>query len=260
MPTTTPFDPAAFQAALTTTAIGRFLLYRERTETTMILARREADEGAPHGTIVLAEEQTAGRGRKGRSFHSPAAENLYFTLLLRLPLESHRRLPLSLPLAVAKAVAADGVDARIKWPNDVWAGDRKLCGMLIDAEMTGREALAMAGIGINVNGDPTLIPELAGIATSVARELRHSVPRELLLARVCNELEQTIALAPGALAAAYRKMSLVLGRTVLVSPVAAEPFAAVASDIDETGALVVTLPDGERRVLNAAEVSLRPAG
>jgi len=260
MTTTTPFDPAAFQDALDTTAIGRFLLYRERTETTMTVARREADEGAPHGTIVLAEEQTAGRGRKGRSFHSPAAENLYFTLVLRLPIESHRRLPLSLPLAVAKAVAAEGVGARIKWPNDVWAGERKLCGMLIDAELTGGEAVAMAGIGINVNGDPTLNPELAAIATSLARELGHTVSRERLLARVCNELEQTIALAPGDLASAYRAMSLVLGRTVLASPVSGEPFEAVATDIDETGALVVTLASGERRVLNAAEVSLRPAG
>lgn len=259
MPTTTPFDPATFQDALTTTAIGRFLLYRERTETTMLLARREADEGAPHGTVVLAEEQTAGRGRKGRSFHSPAAENLYFTLVLRLTLEEHRGLPLSLPLAVADAVAAEGIDARIKWPNDVWVGERKLCGMLVDAEITGGEALAMPGIGINVNGDPTLIPELANIATSVARELGHPVSRERLLARVCNELEQAIALAPGDLADAYRKTSLVLGRTVVASPVAAAPFEAVATDIDDTGALVVTLTGGERRVLNAAEVSLRPA-
>ncbi|MCZ2111889.1 MAG: biotin--[acetyl-CoA-carboxylase] ligase [Dehalococcoidia bacterium] len=255
----TLFDPAKFQSALSTSAIGRFLIYRERTETTMILARREAEEGAPHGAIVLAEEQTAGRGRKGRSFHSPAEENLYFTLILRLPLDSHRRLPLSLPLAVASAVAAEGVDARIKWPNDVWVGERKLCGMLIDAEMTGSEALAMPGIGINVNGDPTVIPGLASIATSISRELGRAISRELLLARICNEVERTSSLSPADLAAAYREMSLVLGRTVIVTPIASDPFEAIATDIDETGALIVTLPNGESRVLNAAEVTLRPA-
>ena len=73
----------AFQDALTTRCIGRFLVYRPTVDTTMVLARREGEEGAPHGTLVLAEEQTAGRGRRGRGFHSPAGENLYFTLVLR---------------------------------------------------------------------------------------------------------------------------------------------------------------------------------
>src|SRR5207244_793702 len=119
-PTMSAFDPAAFQAALNTRTIGRFLLYRPSIDTTMRLARREADEGAPDGTLVLAEEQTAGRGRRGRGFFSPPGENLYFTLLLRRPAPVHGALPVAVPVAVCEAVRAEGLDARIKWPNDIW--------------------------------------------------------------------------------------------------------------------------------------------
>ena len=100
------FDAAAFQRALQTRAVGRWMVYRDECESTMPLARREADEGAPHGTIVLAEAQTAGRGRRGRSFHSPAGENLYFTLVLRLSPAQQRTLP------VALVQTADSPDRR----------------------------------------------------------------------------------------------------------------------------------------------------
>jgi len=253
------FDPAAFQSALATARVGRFLIYREQIETTMVLARREAHEGASHGTLVLAEEQTAGRGRKGRGFHSPPAENLYFTLVLRLPLDLHRRLPVLAPVAVCAAVAAEGVEARIKWPNDIWVGDRKLCGMLIDAEMTADGALAMPGIGINVNGDPTRNPELAAIATSLARELGHAVAREQLLARVCNELEAAMETPPENLISRYRSMSMILGRRVTVQPTAGEHYEAIAEEVADDGSLWVVRDDGTSQQLSAAEVSLRPA-
>ena len=186
----TSFNPATFQNALVTASIGRFLLYRQVLDSTMVLAAREAREGAPHGTIVFAEEQTAGRGRRGRSFYSPAGQNLYFTLVLRCPVEVHRRLPLIVPLAVCTAVQAEAPAARIKWPNDIWIGDRKVAGMLIDAELSATGAVALPGIGINVNADPTVVPELRDIATCLARELGRPVQREALLARICNELER----------------------------------------------------------------------
>lgn len=251
------FDAAAFQRALTTSAIGRWMVYREECESTMPLARREADEGAPHGTIVLAEAQTAGRGRRGRTFHSPAGENLYFTLVLRLSPGQHRTLPVALPLAVAEAVAAEGIDARIKWPNDIWVGERKLCGMLIDAEAGPGGLLAFPGIGINVNGDPALIPELAAIATSARRELGRPVAREPLLARLCDALETNLDRTFDELVPRYRALSLVLGREVVVSPAAGEPFAARAEDITADGALLVR-HDGRHETVAAADVSVRP--
>lgn len=255
------FDAARFQRDLGTSAIGRFLVYRAETETTMVLARREADEGAPHGTLVLTEAQTAGRGRRGRSFHSPAGENLYFTMVLRLPEGQHRRLPLVVPLAVARACAGEGVDARIKWPNDIWIGERKVCGMLIDAEVTGAGVVAFPGVGINVNGDPTVIPELREIATSLARELRRPVVREGLLARICNELEWLLGADEHSLAASYRGMSMILGREIVVQPGGGErAYEGDAEEIEPDGSLRVRLADGTVRVVTAADVTVRPSG
>lgn len=254
------FSASDFQTALNTRAIGRFLVYRPQTDTTMILARREADEGGPHGTIALAEEQTAGRGRRGRSFFSPPGENLYFTMVLRLPLDVHRRLPVAVPLAVADACAREGVDARIKWPNDIWVGERKLSGMLIDAELTSDGAIAFPGIGVNVNGDPTLNPELRDLATSLRRELGRTVQRELLLARICNGLEAALALPEHELLTAYRALSMILGRRVTVSPIQGPAFEAVAEAIHEDGSLEVRSGDGAIEVVTAADVSLRPLG
>jgi BirA family biotin operon repressor/biotin-[acetyl-CoA-carboxylase] ligase len=253
------FSAPAFHEALTTRAIGRSFLYRTSTPTTMVLARREAEEGAPHGTLVLAEEQTAGRGRRGRSFYSPPGENLYFTLVLRQGMEAHRRLPVAVPLAVCAACAAEGVEARIKWPNDIWVGERKLSGILIDAEVGGAEAIAFPGIGVNVNGDPTLNPELRDIATSLRRELGRPVERERLLARICNELELALGMPEPELIARYRAVSIVLGRRVAVAPAGKTLFEAVAEAIAEDGSLVVRHDDGTAETVRAADVTVRPA-
>ena len=252
------FDLSDFEAALRTTHLGRNLVYRQRIDTTMELARSEATDGAPHGTVVLAEEQTAGRGRRGRSFHSPAGENLYFTLILRLDAATHRSLPVSVPLAVCRALRAEGVDARIKWPNDVWVGERKLSGMLIDTETSGGGLVAYPGIGINVNGDPTLSPTLRDIATSLRRETGRTHDRETLLARICNGLEEALARPPAELMPLYRELSLILGRAVIVHPAVGEPFEARAADLAADGSLVVEHPGGRRETIAAADVSVRP--
>ena len=223
----------------------------------MPIAAEEARKGASHGTLVLAEEQTAGRGRRGRGFHSPAGENLYFTLILRLDQDRLRRLPLAVPLGVCQAVAALGVDAEIKWPNDIWVGGRKLSGMLIDVDGD----VAYPGIGINVNGDPTRTPDLRDIATSIARELSHSVDRESLLAGICSELERAIGLSSEMLHSEYASRSMVLGRTVEVSPSGSgDPFEGTAAAIELDGTLVVRTAAGATVNVTAADVSVRPMG
>lgn len=258
METTTAFDLKAFDAALTTREIGRHVICEASIPSTMDLAREVANEDAPHGTLVFAEEQTAGRGRRGRSFYSPAGQNLYFTLVLRLPLATHRRLPIVLPLAVARAIRAQGVDAAIKWPNDIWVGGRKLCGMLIDGELTYDGGLGFPGIGINVNGDPTENPDLAEVATSLAREVGHPVERETLLAAICNELERLLHATLPELIAEYRELSCILGREVTVSPLGAESFRATALSISDDGELMVRRSNGLVVAINAADVSIRP--
>lgn len=254
------FSAAAFSALLTTRQVGRDFRYHEQVGSTMDLARQAVGEGAPHGTLIFAEEQTAGRGRRGRSFYSPARLNLYFTLVLRCPMEVHRRLPVVVPVAVCEAIEAEGVNAVIKWPNDIWIGERKVCGMLIDAEIASGGAVAMPGIGVNVNGDPTLEPELAQIATSVARERGDGVNREALLARICGNLEQTLEAPFEEVLARYRALSCVLDRPVVIKPVAGEQFEATAISINDDGGLWVMRADRARELVTAADVSLRPSG
>jgi BirA family biotin operon repressor/biotin-[acetyl-CoA-carboxylase] ligase len=251
-------DAEEFRANLTTAQIGRNLLYHESVASTMDIARDQASAGAPHGTLVFAEEQTAGRGRRGRSFYSPARENLYFTLVLRLPLAVHRRLPVILPLAVARAIRDEGADAKIKWPNDIWIAEHKVCGMLIDGELTYDGGIGLPGIGVNVNGDPTDNPELTEIATSIAKELGRHVSRERVLANICNELEGLFGASMPKMIAEYRDLSVVLGRPVTVMPAGKEPFEAAALSISDDGELMVRRSNGLVEAVNAADVSVRP--
>lgn len=257
MPEFSTFDSERFAISLHTASLGRDFRYVRETPSTMDLARTAAGEGALHGALILAESQTAGRGRRGRGFFSPPGGSLYFTLILRPSREEYARLPLAVPLAVCRACAREGVDARIKWPNDIWVGERKLSGMLIDGE-TGSDGLtAYAGIGINVNADPTADPALRDTATSLSRELGREVSRELLLAAVCDELEVTLSASEAALVAAYREVSLVLGRRITVDDTGSA-YAARAVEIAPDGALIVEREGGERLSVLAADVSVRP--
>ncbi|WBL36047.1 biotin--[acetyl-CoA-carboxylase] ligase [Tepidiforma flava] len=253
-------DLARFQSLLHTRTVGRALVYRPVVGSTMDLARREAAEGAIHGTAVFTEEQTAGRGRRGRSFFSPAGANIYVTFVLRCSLDIHRTLPVRVPVAAAAAIRSIVPTAAIKWPNDVWVGDLKACGMLIDAELGEAGPVAFPGIGINVNFDPASAqPELRGIATSLAAAAGRPIDREALFARLCNELERALDAPLGEVMARYREWSMILGRDVTVSPVGGEPFGARAVDLDETGGLVVERPGGGRETVTAADVTVRPA-
>lgn len=255
----TAFEPDRFHRALATTAIGRNFTYRPETSSTMDDARAAAAAGCPHGTLVLAEYQTSARGRRGRSFYAPDAENLYFTVVLFPEAAALRAMPLAVPLAVCEALCALGLNAAIKWPNDIWVDGRKLAGMLIDAASGTTPTVVFPGIGINVNGDPTVVPDLAAIATSAARELGAPVDRELLLAGICNRLEDALSHAFDDLLPRYRELSLVLGRDVEVISPASESFRATAIDVAPDGDLVVRLPSGELRSVIAADVSVRPA-
>lgn len=225
----------------------------------MDLARREAAEGAIHGTAVLAEEQTAGRGRRGRSFYSPPGANIYVTFVLRCSLEVHRTLPVRIPVAVAEAIRATVPAAVIKWPNDVWIGRRKVCGMLIDAELGDAGPVAFPGIGINVNFDPSIQPDLRDIATSLAAVVGQPVDREALLARLCNELERWLEAPAAEAVSRFRELNGFLGTEVLVSPVGGAPFTGTALDVDDAGGLIVRLPGGRTETVTAADVTVRPA-
>src|SRR6266540_5657910 len=131
---------AAVEQRLVTRFVGRRLLYFTSTTSTMDVARAEAETGAPDGTVVLAEEQTKGRGRFDRAWVSPAGKNLYLTLVMRPPMDRLRSLSIVTPLAIALAVEeVTDLSPRIKWPNDLLIAGRKLSGILIESEISGSQ-------------------------------------------------------------------------------------------------------------------------
>lgn len=252
-------DIDTVQSLLATRRIGRPLLYLPSTGSTMDVARERARAGAPEGLVVVADEQTAGRGRLGRSWVAPAGVNLSLSVLLRPSLDVMKRLGMIAPLAVADAVAAvSGVAVGFKWPNDVRVGQRKLSGVLIEGELEGeRPQFAIAGVGLNVNLDTAAYPEIADIATSIAREHGRPVSREETLAALLNAFDRWYG-EPGseAVRLAWRSRLETLGREIDVT-FAGRTEHGVAEDVDAEGSLILRRRDGSRVVLPAGEVTLR---
>lgn len=250
----------ALEDALTTGSVGRRILYYTSTSSTMDVARAEADADAIEGTVVLAEEQTAGRGRFGRAWVSPAGKNLYLTIILRPAIDRLRQLGIITPLAVCLAIEeTTSLTPQIKWPNDVLLSGRKVCGILIETEFSGAEPrYALVGPGINVNFEIDPSSEIAAIATSIKQELGAEASREAVLAAFLNHLEALYtAPDPRAVVEAWKSRLETLGRDVTLT-FRDEAFSGRAEDVDDAGNLVLRLTDGSLLTFEAGEVSLRP--
>jgi len=190
------FDAARCAALLTTERFGRSLVALTETDSTMDDARAAADEGAPEGHVVLADQQRRGRGSHGREWSSPPGSDLYFSLVLRpaLSLADLPPLTLAVGLAVADALAqvAPAATVGIKWPNDVFVDGKKCAGVLVETRSIGLDPTAViVGIGINVNReefDPSLIAE----STSLALVTGQPLDREALLCGLLLQLEQRV--------------------------------------------------------------------
>jgi BirA family biotin operon repressor/biotin-[acetyl-CoA-carboxylase] ligase len=204
-------------------------------------ARELALAGAPHGALVTAAAQTAGRGRQGRAWTTAPGSALAMSVVLRDP-------PPLLPLAAAVAVAAAcGPEAQIKWPNDVWVARRKVAGIL--AEGRPHEGWAVLGIGVNVAvALADLPPELRDTAGTLGLTPRDVEP---FLSSLLVELEHALALPAATLLDAWRARDALLGAGVSWAG-----GDGVARGIDGEGRLVVELADGGRTALNAGEVHL----
>ena len=225
-------------------ALGSPRLHLRRVDSTNARARELAVAGAPHGTLVTAAEQTAGRGRQGRGWSAPAGRGLLLSVLLR---DWPRLLPLGAAVAVAETA---GDDAAIKWPNDVLLRDHKVAGIL--AEGRPQDGWMVLGIGLNVAVRPSdLPPDVRDTAATMGLD-----PTELepTLARLLARLERWLAAGEPEILGAWRARDALAGRAV-----AWAGGAGTAVGVDEDGRLVVDLADrGGRTALDAGEVHLEP--
>jgi BirA family transcriptional regulator, biotin operon repressor / biotin---[acetyl-CoA-carboxylase] ligase len=251
---------------LSTHDFGQVLHCFEELPSTSDRAKELADDGAGHGEVVIAETQTAGRGRRGRTWLSPPRRNLYFSVVLRPELPPSRAAEFTLvaSLAICDAVRQAGVPAAgIKWPNDVLAGGRKLAGILTElAAEPDRVHWVVIGVGVNVNARrEDFPPELQDQATSVLLERGEPAPRALFAAACLTALEGWVdvhaeqGFAP--IRAAWRERSVTLGREVRVVADGRD-VVGTAVDIDDQGALLVRTEAGTERILAGDVQLLRP--
>jgi BirA family transcriptional regulator, biotin operon repressor / biotin---[acetyl-CoA-carboxylase] ligase len=253
-------DLKSLSAWLETSFVGRRLVYRRSTASTQDLARQEAEEGAPQGTLVIADEQTAGRGRQGRTWVSPPASNLYFTLVLRPSPQQLSLLSMLVPLAVAEGIeATTPITTGIKWPNDVMVNGKKLSGILIDSQSTAEATACLVGVGINVNFDPRPYPEIADIATSIKAETGSDESREAILAAVLNAMERHYLRAskdPSDVFERWKGKLVNLQRHVIVHDQTGARIEGFAESVTNDGSLILLLDDGSRREFSGGQIFL----
>lgn len=240
------------------------------TDSTNARARKLVDAGAPGGTVVTATEQTAGRGRQGRTWSAPAGKALLYSAVLRPLDERHLLLPLAVPLAVCEAAEElqPKSECQIKWPNDIWIDGRKLAGVLIEAKP--QDSWAVIGVGLNLTIEPDEFPsELRDTAVSLfgwgeggRGKSRRSLPAAapagfpptpLAAAEVLNRhLARWVDAPRDEVLVSWRSRDALKGREI-----SWDGGAGIADGIEDSGDLVVVAAGGDRVVLGAGEVHLR---
>lgn len=244
---------------------GDYLHYYPCVDSTNTRAKAMAAAGAPHGTVLVADCQTAGRGRLGRSFLSPAGSGIYLSVILRPGCRPDRLMHLTCAVAVAMCDAVEkavGLRPGIKWINDLVIGTRKVAGILteLSVDTAGSVGYAVVGIGINCAQRQTdFPPELREIATSLAQETDHPIDRPRLAAAMIEalwQMDRTLLTGRAAAMARYRTDCVTLGREVCVHR-SDGVERGTALDVAEDGALLVRFSDGRTEAVNAGEVSVR---
>ena len=236
-------------------------------ESTNEEAKQRAFNGAPQGTVILAEGQSRGRGRLGRSFFSPLKAGLYMSVVIRPDFDTGKSLLVTTAASVAVCRAIKsicGVETQIKWVNDIFYEGRKVCGILTEAISnfeSGRINAVIIGIGVNCNIRQEDMPEEI---REIAGNLPGAVPRNRLAAEIINELFNILnRLTEGPYPAymdEYRRRSMVLRKDIRVyKNAAADEFInAKAIDISDGGGLIVIYEDGTKDTLTTGEISIRP--
>lgn len=253
----------AIAAGLSTEWAGRKILSFDEIDSTNNEGKRQAEAGAAHGMLIVSEVQTAGRGRMGRPWSSPAGSGIWMTLLLRPDLKPVQASGLTLVMAVAireAIVTLTGAACEIKWPNDIVSGGKKVCGILTEMSAEpDRINHIVIGVGINVTDD-SFPEEIRERAISILQVCGQKIRRAELIAEILKRFEcyYDRYLQNGDMSALlddYNKALINRGRKVRILDPAGE-YEAVAAGINASGALIVE-KDGLRKEIISGEVSVR---
>lgn len=245
--------------------LGSAILRLDSLPSTNDLARELAGQGAPEGVAVLAREQTRGRGRQGRVWVSPRGEGLYLSIILRPAVEPARAtfITLAAAIAVAETLSTDYATAvDIKWPNDIHARGKKICGILVESSIEKNQLdYAILGIGVNL-GQRRFPAELQPIATSLVLEGGPLVTPDEFAAALLNRMEgwyRTALRQPQEIISRWRALSSYAeGRAVWVD-LGGQVIEGITRGLTPSGALVLELAGGERREIVAGEIHLKTA-
>jgi len=251
---------------LHTVFMGRNVIYLDSTDSTNTYAKKAAEEPFKEGTVIIADEQTAGRGRLGRHWVATKGKGIWMSIILKpdiLPSDAPK-LTIAAALAVVKALSSCcQLDTRVKWPNDIVSGGKKLCGILTEMSAEADEIkYVIVGIGINANMEVCDFgPEVSNTATSISIESGKTFSRKAVAASVLYEFEELYKafVEEGSIRHfldEYKRKSAVLGKEIRVIS-KKEEIIGRAVDISREGQLVVKLADGSVREIMSGEVSVR---
>ncbi len=247
---------------LETKEIGRFLKFYETVTSTQTIAKEMAVKGAEHGTLIVADEQTKGRGRLVREWYSPKGTGLWYSIIIRpeIPLQNAGQLTLLTAVAIVKAIEQTaGLKPQIKWPNDILINGRKVCGILTELQAEeNRVQSVIIGIGMNVNQDPGDFPEtLQNIATSLKIEADKQISRVKLLQNFCYQFEQLLNLytAEGfsPVKTLWETYTMSIDRQITARTLKGN-YTGYAMGIDDSGALLLRRDDGEIMHIYSADI------
>lgn len=260
---TTNLVAETLRGGLFTRLVGKRLLYFQEVSSTMDEAVHRAERGAEEGTVVVAETQTASRGRHGRAWVSRSG-NLYLSLVLYPTLETLPHLNSLCGVAVARAIAhSSGLKPRIKWPNDILLDGKKVAGILVESAIAGNAVrYAIVGVGVNIALDPEEISELAGSAVGLNQVSAGDIPRDELLREILQQLDSLYSrLNRGETPVEeWEELLDTLGQRVKVSW-NGEKYLGRAEGIDELGSLLLRQDNGQLATFAAGDVtSLRATG
>ncbi len=251
-------------SAMNTKWAGREVTYFDLTDSTNTQARILAEEGAPHGTLVVADKQNGGKGRRGRTWESPGGEGIWMSILLRPEMnpENASMLTLIMALAAEKGVReATGQKSLIKWPNDLVLNKKKICGILTEMSTQNMEIkYVIIGIGINV-AQTDFPEEIKATATSLLLESGERIPRSKIIASIMSALEEYYEIFMktedmSALIDEYNERLVNLGNEVCILAPTGD-FRGVSTGINAAGGLMVRLEDGTETEVISGEVSVR---